>query len=121
MVMAYSTFLCALASSVPQAIAINIALGLLNVPNYVGRCLAIQRNTTREVRGRVNSAFLVVRNLMYLLGMEAGGLADVLDVRWLLIASSLLNVIADRAQKASCEAGRNMVRYQTRCSFSVTE
>jgi CRP-like cAMP-binding protein len=89
-----TTFLlCALASSVPLAIAINIALGLLNAPNYVGRSLLIQRNTTREVRGRVNSAFLVARNIMYLLGMAGGGLADVLDVRWLLIASSLLAVV----------------------------
>ena len=85
-------FLCALAPSVPLAIPINIALGLLNAPNYVGRSLVIQRNTTREVRGRVNSAFLVTRNIMYLLGMAAAGLADVFDVRWLLIASALLVV-----------------------------
>jgi len=85
-------FLCALAPSVPLALAINIVLGLLNAPNYVGRSLVIQRSTTREVRGRVNSAFLVMRNIMYLLGMAAAGLADLFDVRWLLIASSLLVV-----------------------------
>ncbi len=82
--------LTGLASSVSLAIAINVGLGFVNAPNYVARSLVIQRNTTREVRGRVNSAFLVTRNIMYLLGMAAAGLADVVDVRWLVIGSGLL-------------------------------
>ena len=39
----------------------------------VGRSLLIQRNTTREVRGRVNSAFFVARDTVFMVGMAAAG------------------------------------------------
>jgi CRP-like cAMP-binding protein len=48
----------------------------------------IQRSTPREMRGRVNSAFFVVRDLMFVLGMALAGIADLIDVRTLFILSS---------------------------------
>ena len=85
-------FVVAPLSSVPLALGIYTILGIVNAPNYIGRSLIIQRYTPREMRGRVNSAFLVTRNVMYLLGMGAAGLADVFDVRWLLVISAVLVV-----------------------------
>ena len=43
----------------------------------------IQRSTPREMRGRVNSAFFVVRDVKFVSGMALAGLADVFDVRLL--------------------------------------
>lgn len=87
-----SSLVMATLSSVPVAIALSVVVGIVNAPNYIGRSLIIQRHTPREVRGRVNSAFVVTRNVMYLLGMGAAGLADVFDVRWLMITSGALVV-----------------------------
>src|SRR5262245_28509838 len=58
--------------------------GVTNAPSIVARQLIIQRATPRELRGRVNSAFFVSRDLMYILGMAAVGLADMVDVRMLV-------------------------------------
>lgn len=85
-----SSLVMAMLSSVPPAIVLSLCVGFVNAPNYIGRSLVIQRNTSREVRGRVNSAFLVARNAMYVVGMAAAGLGDLVDIRWLLIASGLL-------------------------------
>ncbi len=82
----------ALAPSVPLALAIFIIIGVLNAPSYVGRGLIIQRNTTRAVRGRVNSAFLVTRDLMLMIGMASAGLADVINIRVLLVACAALQI-----------------------------
>jgi MFS family permease len=62
--------------------------GLVNAPSFIGRQLVIQRSTPREMRGRVNSAFFVVRDFMSVLGMAAAGLADVFDVRRMFLFSS---------------------------------
>jgi MFS family permease len=82
----------ALAQSVPVALAIFVAGGILNAPSYIGRSLLIQRNTTRDVRGRVNSAFLVTRDLTLMVGMAAAGLADLINVRLLLLACGALQI-----------------------------
>jgi hypothetical protein len=42
------------------------------------------------MRGRVFSAFYVMRDVIFLFGMAAAGLADVVNIRALIIASSLL-------------------------------
>ncbi len=76
--------------SIPAAIVIFAVTGILNAPSYVGRGLIIQRNTTRDVRGRVNSAFLVTRDVMLMIGMAAAGLADVLSIRILILACAAL-------------------------------
>ena len=80
----------AISWSVPAAIAFNIVIGTLNAPSYIGRQLLIQRNTTREVRGRVSSAYFVARDTMFILGMVLAGLADLVDVRLLLVAEALV-------------------------------
>ena len=76
--------------SVPLAIAILAVSGFANAPLVVARRLLFQRNTPRELRGRVASSFSVASNLLFLVGMAAAGLADVIDVRILYLASSLV-------------------------------
>jgi len=44
----------------------------------------IQRNTPREMRGRVNSVFFVSRDVLFLVGMGRR-LADFMDVRLLYL------------------------------------
>jgi CRP-like cAMP-binding protein len=61
----------------------------------VSRAVLLQRNTPREMRGRVFSAFYVMRDVIFLIGMAGAGLADVVDIRALIVvASSLLFVSA---------------------------
>jgi DHA3 family macrolide efflux protein-like MFS transporter len=77
-------------SSVPLAILFVMISGFVNAPSSIARGLLIQRNTPREVRGRVNSAFFVVRDVAFLVGMAAAGLADILGVRTLAFGSAVL-------------------------------
>jgi DHA3 family macrolide efflux protein-like MFS transporter len=77
-------------SSVPLAIGLVIVSGFLNAPSAIARRLVIQRNTQREVRGRVNSTFFVARDVINLLGMAAAGLADIFNVRALMIVSGVI-------------------------------
>jgi len=67
------------------AIACSTMIGVLNAPSYLGRQLLIQRTTPREIRGRVSSVFFVLRDTGFMIGMAAAGLADVFDVRLLLL------------------------------------
>ncbi len=85
----------AMATSIPIAIFLVMMSGLLQPPSSVSRSVLLQRNTPREMRGRVFSAFYVMRDVIFLIGMAAAGLADVIDIRLLIvIASSLLFVSA---------------------------
>jgi len=86
--------LYAASTSVPLAIALVMVTGFMNAPSSIARRLVIQRHTPREVRGRVNSAFFVSRDVVFLIGMAAAGLADVYDVRVLVLGSSLLLLAA---------------------------
>ena len=61
-----------------------VVSGVTNAPSVVARQLILQRTTPRELRGRVNSAFFISRDLMFILGMGAVGLADIVDVRMLV-------------------------------------
>ena len=83
------TFGMAQAPNVWIAIACCTMIGLLNAPSYLGRQLLIQRNTPREIRGRVSSVFFVLRDVGFMFGMAAAGLADVFDVRLLLLTTAL--------------------------------
>ena len=76
-------------SSVTLAIVLGTLSAFMNSPSVIGRQLLIQRNTPREMRGRVSSAFFVMRDSTWLLGMAAAGLADVIDVRLLFLTASL--------------------------------
>jgi CRP-like cAMP-binding protein/Na+/melibiose symporter-like transporter len=80
--------------SVAPAIAIIAISGLLNAPTSIARRLVIQRYTPREMRGRVNSAFFVCRDVLSLLGMAAAGLADVFPIRIMYLVSALMLLVA---------------------------
>jgi CRP-like cAMP-binding protein/Na+/melibiose symporter-like transporter len=75
-------------TSVLLAIVIGAISASLNAPSVVGRQLIIQRQTPREARGRVFSAFFVMRDTMFMLGMASVGLADVINVRTLFLLQS---------------------------------
>jgi MFS family permease len=81
-------------SSVPMAILLVTLSGFANAPSLIARRLIIQRHTPRELRGRVNSGFFVARDLLFLVGMAAAGLADLVDVRYLVMVSAVLLVAA---------------------------
>ncbi len=86
--------LYSLSAVVSFAILLMGISGFVNAPSYIGRQLVIQRATPREMRGRVNSAFFVVRDLMYVVGMALAGLADVFNVRMLFLISSIAMLAA---------------------------
>jgi DHA3 family macrolide efflux protein-like MFS transporter len=82
------------ATSIPFAILLVMLSGFFNAPSSIARRLILQRTTPRELRGRVFSAFFVGRDLLFLVGMGAAGLADVIDVRVLVVASSVVLIFA---------------------------
>ena len=51
-----------LSTSVPLAIVLVMVSGFFNSPSSVSRAVLLQRNTPREMRGRVFSAFAVMRD-----------------------------------------------------------
>jgi len=77
-------------TSVPLAIIILTVSGFLNAPSAISRRIIIQQNTPREMRGRVSSGFFVSRDVFFLVGMGAAGLADIIDVRLMYLFSALL-------------------------------
>lgn len=80
--------------------------GFFNSPSAVARQTLLQRNTPRELRGRVFSSLFVMRDVIFLAGMAGAGLADVLPVRGLLIASSLILVVVGLAALVAPGVGR---------------
>ncbi|MFL5778796.1 MAG: MFS transporter [Chloroflexota bacterium] len=81
-----------LASSITLAIILVSISGFFNAPSSISRRVLLQRETPREMRGRVFSAFAVARDVTFLVGIGLAGLADVIDVRLLVVASSVLLV-----------------------------
>jgi CRP-like cAMP-binding protein len=80
--------------AVAPAIALLAISGLLNALPSIARRLVIQRYTPREMRGRVNSALFVWRDVLSLLGMAAAGLADVFPIRLMYLATALMLLAA---------------------------
>lgn len=80
--------------SVPLAIALIAFSGFFNAPSSIGRRVIVQRNTPPEMRGRVSSVFFVARDVFFLIGMSAAGLADLMDVRLLYLISAVMLVAA---------------------------
>jgi MFS family permease len=76
--------------AVPVAIAILTLGGMLSAPSVVARQLLIQQNTPRDMRGRVNSAFIVTRDTVFMIGMAATGLADLYSPRLLYLGTALV-------------------------------
>lgn len=91
--MALAGILYGLSNSVPLAIWWVMVSGFINAPYGIARRLLIQRNTPREVRGRVSSTLFVARDLIALVGMAAAGLADYIDVRVMMIGVSVLTLV----------------------------
>ena len=81
-----------LASNIALAIGLVMLQGFFNSPTSIGRRLIIQRNTPRDFRGRVNSGFFVTRDVAFLVGMGLAGLADLIDIRLLVVLSQLILV-----------------------------
>jgi MFS family permease len=79
-----------LAPNIQVAIVIVMITGFLNAPFGIAKRTLLQRNTPRETRGRVFSAMFVSRDVLFLIGMAGAGLADILPVRDLVIAASLV-------------------------------
>ena len=77
-------------SSVWIAVGLIAISGFMNAPSFVAGRLINQRNTPREMRGRVFSTSYVLRDVVYLSGMALAGLADVIDVRLLFTISSFV-------------------------------
>ena len=67
--------------------------GFFNSPTSVARQTLLQRNTPRELRGRVFSSMFVMRNIVFLIGMAGAGLADVFPVRDLIVIASLVVLV----------------------------
>ena len=92
--MAASGILYGLATSIPFAILMVMISGFFNSPSSVSRATLLQRNTPREMRGRVFSAFYVMRDVIFLFGMAGAGLADIVDIRLMIIVASSLLIVS---------------------------
>ena len=80
--------------------------GFFNSPASVARSTLLQRSTPRELRGRVFSGLFVMRDVIFLLGMAGAGLADVIDVRVMVVFSSLILVATAFAALVAPGVGR---------------
>jgi MFS family permease len=98
--------------SVPLAIALIAFSGFFNAPSSIGRRVIVQRNTPPEMRGRVSSAFFVTRDVLFLIGMSAAGLADFMDVRLLYLISALMLVAGGVALLFLPELGQSRAQWK---------
>jgi CRP-like cAMP-binding protein/sugar phosphate permease len=89
-VMGLMSLIYSFQSAVWVAVSIIAVSGAMNAPSFVAGRLINQRNTPREMRGRVFSTSYVLRDVVYLSGMALAGLADVIDVRILFMVSSFV-------------------------------
>jgi MFS transporter, DHA3 family, macrolide efflux protein len=89
-VMGVAGILYGLSSNIWVAIGLVTISGFAQPPSSISRSLVIQRNTPREFRGRVFSAFFVSRDVLFLIGMATAGLADVINIRVLIVIASAL-------------------------------
>ncbi len=80
-------------SSIGIAIGIVMVCGFLNAPAGIARSIIIQRNTPREMRGRVASVFFVTRDVAFLVGMASAGLADLWGPRVLMMSAGILVLV----------------------------
>jgi MFS family permease len=98
--------------SVPLAIALIAFSGFFNAPSSIGRRVIVQRNTPPEMRGRVSSAFFVARDVLFLIGMSAAGLADYIDVRLLYLIGASMLVLAGIALLFMPELGQSRAQWK---------
>jgi DHA3 family macrolide efflux protein-like MFS transporter len=79
-----------LASSIGVALVLVTLTGFFNAPASISRRVILQRATPRELRGRVFSAYAVARDVLFLVGISLAGLADVIDIRLLVVVASIV-------------------------------
>ncbi len=91
--MGIAGILYGMSTSIAVAIILVTVSGFFNAPSSIARRVLLQRATPRELRGRVFSAFAVVRDVTFLIGIALAGLADIIDVRILVIVSSVVLVL----------------------------
>jgi MFS transporter, DHA3 family, macrolide efflux protein len=92
--MGIAGILYGISTSIVIAIALVTVSGFFNAPSSISRRVLLQRNTPRELRGRVFSAFAVARDVVFLVGISLAGLADVINVRVLIVGSSVVLILA---------------------------
>lgn len=92
--MAVTYLLYAFATSIPMAIVIITISGVMNAPYGIARRTVMQRNTDRDIRGRVGGAFMTLNHVMMLAGMAAAGLADLYGARMMMQVTAVLNFLA---------------------------
>lgn len=88
------------------AIVMVTITGILNAPMSIARRLLLQRHIPREMRGRVFAAMFVSRDVLFLVGMAGAGLADIFNVRDLVVVASLVLVVAGIATQFAPGLGR---------------
>jgi CRP-like cAMP-binding protein/sugar phosphate permease len=79
-----------MSTSIAVAILLVTLSGFFNAPSSIARRVLLQRATPRELRGRVFSAFAVARDVLFLVGISLAGLADIIDIRLLVVVSSVV-------------------------------
>lgn len=89
-VMATCSILYGLSTSIAIAIVIVTVSGFANAPSAIARSTLLQRTTPRDMRGRVFSAFYVLRDIVFLFGMAAAGLADVVGIRTMIFVAGII-------------------------------
>ena len=77
-------------SSIEVALVLVTLTGFFNAPASIARRVILQRATPRELRGRVFSAYAVARDVLFLIGISLAGLADYIDIRFLIVVSSIV-------------------------------
>ena len=95
-----------LSPSMSVAVVMVTITGFLNAPQSIARRLLLQRHIPRDLRGRVFSAMYVSRDFLFLLGMAGAGLADVFDIRTLVVVSSAVLIAAGIATQFAPGIGR---------------
>lgn len=90
--MAVFGILYGLSPVIAVAIVFASISGFFNSPSAVARQTLLQLHTPRELRGRVFAAMFVMRDVIFLTGMAGAGLADVVNVRVLIIFASAILV-----------------------------
>ncbi|HEX8026100.1 MAG TPA: cyclic nucleotide-binding domain-containing protein, partial [Candidatus Limnocylindrales bacterium] len=88
--MAFAGIAYGYAPNIQFGIVMVMLSGFFNAPYGIARRTLLQRSTPREMRGRVFSAMFVSRDVLFLIGMAGAGLADIIDVRYLVVGASVV-------------------------------
>ena len=99
-------------SAVPGVILCLMVVGLFNVPLTYARRSVVQREVEPQARGLVGSALFMVRDVFLVGGSVMAGLADLLDVRLLIVAGGLLLALLGVAAARMPGLGLPVPRWQ---------